>query len=231
MALYRKYGVSPFGGCLLALIQMPIFFGLWQALNNSVALRGSSFLWIDNLAAPDMLFRFPFQMPLLGEYFNLLPFVVVGLMLVHTKLFAPPATTPEQEMSQKMMKYMMVFMAFMFYRVPSGLGLYFITSSSWAIAERVYLPRHLKSNIPAPGADDNGPKGGDKPTPTGKRGPGGKSSPANGPSSKPGGWRERLREKLEEVLEEANKDKTYRKSDDRDRDPKNRPRPKPGRRR
>ncbi len=67
MGLYRKYGVSPFGGCLLALIQMPIFFGLWQALQNSVALRGSSFLWIDNLAAPDQLFRFPFEIPLLSD--------------------------------------------------------------------------------------------------------------------------------------------------------------------
>ncbi len=162
-------------------------------------------------------------------------------MLVHMKLFSPPATTPEQEMSQKMMKYMMVFMAFMFYRVPSGLGLYFITSSSWAIIERVWLPRHLKTNIPAVLPDDDTPRGGPggkggsggKPAPIGKGGPGGKGAPANGNTGKPGGWRDRLREKLEEVMEEANKDKTYRKSNDRDRDrdPKNRPRPKPGRKR
>ena len=69
----------------------------------------------------------------------MLPFLVVGLMLVQTKLFAPPATTPEAEMQQKMMKYMMIFMGFMFYKVPSGLGLYFITSSLWAIGERLLL--------------------------------------------------------------------------------------------
>ena len=62
-------------------------------------------------------------------------------MLVQTKLFAPPATTPEAEMQQKMMKYMMVFMGFMFYKVPSGLGIYFITSSLWAIGERLLLPK------------------------------------------------------------------------------------------
>ena len=62
-------------------------------------------------------------------------------MLVQTKLFSPPATTPEAEMQQKMMKYMMVFMAFMFYKVPSGLGLYFITSSLWPIGERLLLPK------------------------------------------------------------------------------------------
>src|SRR5207248_2913870 len=140
-ALYKRHGVNPVGGCLPALIQLPIFVGLWQALNNSVHLRHASFLYIENLAAPDMLFKFPFELPLigsfLGPYFNLLPFLVVALMLVQTKLFSPPATTPEAEAQQKMMKYMMVFMAFMFYKVPSGLGIYFITSSLWQICERL----------------------------------------------------------------------------------------------
>ena len=77
----------------------------------------------------------------MGHWFNLLPFVVVGLMLFQTKLFAPPPTTPEAEMQQKTMKYMMVFMAFMFYKVPSGLGIYFITSSLWSIGERLLLPK------------------------------------------------------------------------------------------
>ena len=141
LALYKRHEVNPVGGCLPALIQLPIFVGLWQALNNSVALRHASFLWIKNLAAPDMLFQFPFEVPFLGNYFNLLPFLVVALMLVQTKLFSPPATTPEAEMQQKMMKYMMIFMAFMFYKVPSGLGIYFITSSLWSIGERLLLPK------------------------------------------------------------------------------------------
>ena len=144
-ALYKRHKANPIGGCLPALIQMPIFVGLWQALNNSVPLRHASFLYIKNLAAPDMLFRFPTELPFLGDYFNLLPFLVVSLMLVQTKLFSPPATTPEAEMQQKMMKYMMIFMAFMFYKVPSGLGIYFITSSLWSIGERLLLPKITKS--------------------------------------------------------------------------------------
>src|SRR5437868_14729677 len=105
-----------------------------------------------------MLFRFPFEVRFLGNWFNVLPFVVVGLMLVQTKLFAPPATTPEAEMQQKMMKYMMIFMAFMFYRVPSGLGLYLITSSLWQIGERLLLPK-VSYVAPAAG-DDRTPRGG-----------------------------------------------------------------------
>ncbi len=52
LELYRAHGFNPAAGCLPALIQMPIFVGLWQALNNSVALRHSTFLYIKNLAAP-----------------------------------------------------------------------------------------------------------------------------------------------------------------------------------
>ena len=62
-------------------------------------------------------------------------------MLFQTKLFSPPPTTPEAEMQQKTMKFMMIFMAAMFYKVPSGLGLYFITSSLWSIGERLLLPK------------------------------------------------------------------------------------------
>ena len=70
-------------------------------------------------------------------------------MLFQTKLFAPPATTPEAEMQQKTMKYMMMFMGVMFYKVPSGLGIYFITSSLWAIGERLLLPKVTHATDPA----------------------------------------------------------------------------------
>ena len=230
-ALFKANKVNPMGGCLLALIQLPIFVGLWQALNNSVKLRHASFLWIDNLSAPDMLFKFPGDgLPFLGPYFNLLPFAVVALMLVQMKLFTPPATTPDQEMSQKMMKVMMVFMSFMFYKVPSGLGLYFITSSTWAICERIFLPKMIKVAKPV-GLDEFGDE-------IGRNGPGGGAGPngnGNGNGPKPGGFRDRLRQ----LVEEASKDRTVRnnaepkdRDRDRDLDRGGKPRPKsPGRKR
>ncbi len=234
MELYRKHGVNPLGGCLPALIQLPIFIGLWQALNNSVALRHAPFLWIQNLAAPDQLLRFPFDVPFLGPYFNVLPILVIVLMMVQTKLFAPPATTAEQEMQQKMMKYMMVFMGFLFYRVPSGLGVYFITSSTWAICERLMLPKELRTRpAAAPDGSAPGSKAGDG-MPSAESG--GKSvvsakgkGAGNGSG---GGWADKLREKLEQVIDEASQDKTIRNVDkDKDQDSKRRPRPRPGKRR
>ena len=58
-ALYREYGVNPFGGCLPALIQMPVFFSLYFMLQNAVELRGQSFLWVHDLSQPDTLFTIP----------------------------------------------------------------------------------------------------------------------------------------------------------------------------
>lgn len=230
-AIYQKNGVNPMGGCLLALIQMPIFFGLWQALNNSVALRGAPFLWIDNLAAPDQLFKFPTELPFLGPYFNLLPFVVVLLMLAHMKLFSPPPATAEQEQQQQIMKYMMIFMAFMFYKVPSGLGLYFITSSTWAICERLLLPKHLRATVPAV-VPETEPAPSRPANPVKATASAGKGSKPVAPVSSPpaagaGGWKDKLRERIQDVMDEAAKDRTYRK-EDRGGDTK-RPRPKPGR--
>jgi YidC/Oxa1 family membrane protein insertase len=239
-ALWRKHGVNPVSGCLPALIQLPIFVGLWQALNNSIHLRHASFLYIRDLAAPDMLAKLPFEIPWLGHYLNALPFIVVALMLVQTKLFAPPATTPEQESQQQMMKVMMIFMAFMFYKVPSGLGLYFITSSLWQISERLLLPKvtHAPRSAPTTEDEKNSSGGGSSGGAGGggNNGGGGRGGNAPPPPKPPG----RFAQLWEKVLEEAQKNQTHRnvnedKSRDRDRDKdrrdKGQPRARPGKRR
>ncbi|MCA8987202.1 MAG: membrane protein insertase YidC, partial [Planctomycetaceae bacterium] len=137
MDLMKESGF--FSGCLPMLLQIPIFFALYQALYTSVDLRMAQFLWIDNLAAPDQMFRMPFAIPWLGQDFNLLPIISVGLMILQQKMFAPPAANEEQAMQQKMMGYMMIVIGFMFYRMPAGLCIYFIASSLWAVAERKML--------------------------------------------------------------------------------------------
>src|SRR5581483_3908772 len=109
--------------------------------------------------------------------------------------FAPPATTPEAEAQQKMMKYMMVFMGFMFYKVPSGLGLYFITSSLWSIGERLLLPKFTRAAATTkPEPDEELPPGGGGGG-RGRGGPGGNGT-GGGPAKK-GGW---LSQKIEKLL-------------------------------
>ncbi|WP_417378301.1 membrane protein insertase YidC [Gimesia sp.] len=144
MELFSKNNYNPLAGCLPIFMQLPIFFGLYTALNNAVQLRGTPFLWVDNLAAPDALFQLPFAIPFLGNQFNLLPIVTVGLFVMQQKLFMPPPTDKDQELQHKIMNYMMIGMGFMFYHVPAGLCVYFIASSLWGICERKLLDYQSK---------------------------------------------------------------------------------------
>lgn len=153
MELFSKHNYNPLGGCLPVLVQLPVFMGLYQSLSHAVELRMAKFLWIDNLAAPDALFDLPFRLPFLGwNQFNLLPMITIVLFIVQQKMFMPPPTNEEEALRNKMMNYMMIFMGFMFYKVPAGLCVYFIASSLWGLAERKLLPKSQKkteATVPA----------------------------------------------------------------------------------
>lgn len=151
-ALFRKYNYNPFGSCFLMFLQLPIFIGLYRSIQLDVDLRQRALLgstkWCSNLAGPDMFMNWEGSwVPMsarggfLGPYFNLLPIIVIILFILQQKLFTPPAQNPEQKMQQRIMKFMFVFMGFLFYRVPSGLCIYFIASSTWSIAERKLIPK------------------------------------------------------------------------------------------
>jgi YidC/Oxa1 family membrane protein insertase len=138
--LFRKNNINPFSGCLPLFLQLPIFIGLYTALNSAVDLRGQRFLWIDNLAGPDALFRLSFALPFgMGHDFNLLPLCTVSLFLVQQKLFMPPAQDEQQAMQYRMMNFMTGIMGILFWHQPAGLSLYFIASSLWSISERKLL--------------------------------------------------------------------------------------------
>ncbi|MBW3539080.1 MAG: YidC/Oxa1 family insertase periplasmic-domain containing protein [Planctomycetes bacterium] len=152
MELFRKANYNPFAGCLPIFLQLPIFIGLYNALYTAVDLRLASFLWVDNLAAPDQLFELPFRVPIVGwTHFNLLPIVTVVLFIIQQKMFMPPPAPDDEQakMTHRMMNFMMVFMGFLFYHVPAGLCVYFIASSLWGLGERKLLDR-VKSTTPSP---------------------------------------------------------------------------------
>jgi YidC/Oxa1 family membrane protein insertase len=77
----------------------------------------------------------------LGPYLNLLPLVTIGLFIWQQKMFMPPPADEQAAMQARIMQYMMVFMGVLFFKVASGLCIYFISSSLWGIAERKLLPR------------------------------------------------------------------------------------------
>jgi len=192
------------GGCLLLFAQMPIMMGLYYCLQESIFFRLEPFLWIDNLAAPDMTVWWTEKVPLisdpdnrhgtfsflyLGPYFNILPLIAVSLMLYQQHKMMPPPTDDQQAAQQRMMKVMMIVVAFMFYKVAAGLALYFIISTSWGLIERQLIPK------PKVKLDEGGAPG---PLPRGA---------AIGPveTTKPRGLVGRLRQRLQAKLEELQK--------------------------
>ena len=130
MELYREHKVNPLGGCLPLLLQMPIFFALYQVLMRSVALRGANFLWIKDLSEPDRLFMLPFSLPILGNEFNILPILMTIGMFVQQK-FTMAKTSGEAAEQQKIMLIIMPLMfGVIFYRMPAGLVLYWFINST-----------------------------------------------------------------------------------------------------
>ena len=155
--LFRKHNYNPLAGCAPMFLQLPIFIGLYRALSVDIELRQTPLLqgmeWCNNLAAPDMLWHWSQYIPIqsltgytgfLGPYLNILPLFSTCLILIQQQLFTPPAADEQQEMQQRIMKFMMLFMLVIFFKVPAGLCLYFITSSLWALGERLMLPKDDK---------------------------------------------------------------------------------------
>mgnify|MGYP001612327510 FL=1 len=146
MLLFKKYGVNPMGGCLPMLLQLPVFFALFRTLQLSFEMRQASFcFWITDLSRPDTLLHFPFTLPLIGSALNILPLIMTAASFAQTKL-TPKAISadPQAQAQQKMMSYMPIMFAFILYNMPSGLTVYWTTSTIFSIIESVLLRRSVK---------------------------------------------------------------------------------------
>ncbi|MFA5156490.1 MAG: membrane protein insertase YidC [Candidatus Omnitrophota bacterium] len=129
MELYREHKVNPLGGCLPLLLQMPIFFALYQALLRSVSLKGSGFLWIKDLSEPDKLFVLPTSLPILGNEVNLLPILMMIGMFVQQKLTMNTGAANNEQQKIMLIVFPLIF-GFIFYHMPSGLVLYWFVNSA-----------------------------------------------------------------------------------------------------
>jgi YidC/Oxa1 family membrane protein insertase len=176
--LYKTHGnpMTNMLGCLPMLLQMPIWIALYSGLRTSVELRHAAFLpvWITDLAAPDQLFTWTGDLPLIGHAFNLLPILLTVAMFLQQKLTPHPnkaATSPEQGQQQKMMMFMMpIMMLFFFYNAPSGLTLYIMASTTIGVIEQQRIRAHIRQkeaqaaaesqfiDVPGKGPRDSRPK-------------------------------------------------------------------------
>ncbi|MDD5439434.1 MAG: membrane protein insertase YidC [Candidatus Omnitrophica bacterium] len=148
MELYKQYNVNPFGGCLPMLLQLPIFFGFYQALVHSLELKDARFLWIKDLSGPDALFTFSQPLPFLGDKFNILPLITLVVMVVQQKVSTASQgqLSPEMAQQQKIMAiFFPIFFGFILYNFPSGLVVYWLTNSILMTGEQLMLRKQMKA--------------------------------------------------------------------------------------
>jgi len=152
--LMKKAGINQLAGCLPAMIQLPIVIGLYRCVSVDVALRQQPLIpgleWCSNLAGPDMFMDWHRWMPdfiagrgtgWFGPFLNILPLVTITLFIIQQKVLMPKATDEQTRTAQNMMMMMTIMMGVLFFRVPAGLCIYFITSSTWSLVERFLIKR------------------------------------------------------------------------------------------
>ncbi|MBI5846859.1 MAG: membrane protein insertase YidC [Nitrospirae bacterium] len=147
MALYKKHKVSPLGGCLPMLLQIPVFLALYQVLLRAIELRGAPFMfWITDLSGPDTLFgHIPAILPLVGGLaLGPLPLLMGATMFIQQKM-TPSTMDPTQA---KMMLMMPLIFTFVFLNMASGLVLYWLIGNILGIIQQFFVNRSL-ANEPA----------------------------------------------------------------------------------
>ena len=146
MNLYRSSKVNPFTGCLPVLLEMPFLIGMFYLLKSSFSLRGAPFIpgWIDDLAAPDVVFTWGQPIWLIGNEFHLLPILMGAAMFIQqkftSKLPKDASQLSDTQKQQKMMGNMMsILFIVMFYNFPSGLNIYFMFSTLLGILQQWWM--------------------------------------------------------------------------------------------
>ena len=140
MDLYKRCGVSPMGGCLPMLFQMPILFAMYSFFPSSIELRQQSFLWAQDLSTYDAIVSWSANIPVItkmfGNHISLFCVLMTVTNLIYTHINMKSQDTSSQMPGMKTMMYLMPLMfLFMFNQYSSGLSLYFFVSTLFTILQ------------------------------------------------------------------------------------------------
>jgi YidC/Oxa1 family membrane protein insertase len=152
MKLYSTAGVNPMAGCIPALLQMPVFYALFQFFPSMFDLRQKSFLWADDLSSYDSIYQLPFRIPFYGDHVSLFPILASVAIFFYMKM-----TTGDQQMAQpqqegmpdmgnimKIMLYISPLMMLVFFNnYASGLSLYYFISNSITIGIMLVIKNYI----------------------------------------------------------------------------------------
>jgi YidC/Oxa1 family membrane protein insertase len=124
MELYKKYGINPMGGCLPSLLPLALVYPFYRVITVSAEMRGAHWLWVTDLSQPEIL------------ALRILPIAMIVTQFLMQKMMPAPGVDPNQ---QRMMLFMPLIFGFMFYNLPSGLVLYYLTGTIVAIAQQWFF--------------------------------------------------------------------------------------------
>jgi YidC/Oxa1 family membrane protein insertase len=139
MELYKREGINPMAqlsGCLPLLLQLPVLFAMFKTLTVATELRGAPFFgWIRDLSAMDPYY--------------VLPIVMGATQLIQQMMTMTKTEDPQARSQQRIMLIMPVMFIFFFYRMPSGLVLYWLVQNLVGIAQQVFINKHAATPSPA----------------------------------------------------------------------------------
>jgi YidC/Oxa1 family membrane protein insertase len=143
MKLFKKAKVNPLGGCLPNLLQAPVLITLWRYFQNSIEIRQESFLWAQDLSAPDVIINLPFTVPLLGSHIAGFVLLMALSMVVQMKISgggAGAASNPQM----KIFQYVLPVILFVFFnQFASGLSLYYLIFNTLSIGQQMLINKQI----------------------------------------------------------------------------------------
>ncbi|MDR1343088.1 MAG: membrane protein insertase YidC [Prevotellaceae bacterium] len=147
MALYKKAGASPMGGCLPIIIQFPILIAMFRFFPASIELRQQSFLWADDLSGFDSILSLPFSIPFYGDHISLFTLLMAGALFVSSRMSM--SQTPDTGMPG--MKFMTLYlmpamMLFWFNNYAAGLSYYYFLSNLITIGQNFATRRMVNED-------------------------------------------------------------------------------------
>ena len=135
MALYKKAGVNPMGGCLPMLLQFPILIAMFFFFPTSIELRQESFLWADDLSTYDSIMDLPFSIPFYGDHVSLFVLLMTITTILSTRLNQQAASTQGMPGMKTMMYLMPVMFLFILNNYSSGLSYYYFLANVITIGQ------------------------------------------------------------------------------------------------
>ena len=145
MELYKKADVSPAGGCLPMLLQMPILFAMFRFFPASIELRQQKFLWADDLSAYDSIIDFGANVPLLGDHLSLFALLMAATMFFYSKMTSSQMSDDPNMAGMKFMSlYLMpIMMFFICNNLSSALSYYYLLSNIITMGMTWYIRKYV----------------------------------------------------------------------------------------